>query len=299
MAKRKPATKSPPKPATKAKSNSQAGEQGEAQGGQIVSGAAAQGQTDNQQDGTQTGNQGDDNQDTDDNNNSTTQKSVDADRKDNEGQVIPAADGDGLPPVELPEGLPAAHAREGETRNQTWERLRREGRAYGMTRRGSVAYATRECDRLYPWQPPEPIAEEPTPEPIEEPEPIPVIPEPIPADVEADSPATDGLAGLSEIPGDWPDLPDNAALPAEVQWVQANRVRVRDGNRVDLSRSRSPAPSYASLSWLETAILFPAKWADIVARATSAQADEREHTRRERVAIEDVRGLLGEMQATT
>lgn len=233
-----------------------------------VSQAGAQGQTDNQNDS----------QNADD----TTKKSIDADRKDNEGHVIQAADGDGA----TKDGAAlVARARSGETKSACWERLRKEARLAGLPRGqgAGTAYewATIEADRLFP--------------PVSEPEPVAEIPEP-PADpLEPEPPATDGLAGLSEIPGDWPDLPDNAALPTEVQWVQANRVRVRDGNRVDLSRARTPAPSYATLSWLETAILFPAKWADIVAKATSQQQDEREHTRRERLAIESVGGLLGDM----
>lgn len=124
-----------------------------------------------------------------------------------------------------------------------------------------------------------------------------VVVEPAPADPPpaAPAPESSGLSGLGDIPADWPDLPDNAQLAVEVQWVQANRVRVRVGDSVDLSKARSPAPSWAALSWLETAILYPAKWADITAKATSTQADERESVRRERVSIDEVRSLLAEM----
>ena len=47
-----------------------------------------------------------------------------------EGQITAVVGGEGAPP---PDGLPVACAREGETRRQTWERLRREARAVGAT----------------------------------------------------------------------------------------------------------------------------------------------------------------------
>lgn len=191
------------------------------------------------------------------------------------GNVTPAADG--VP--ELPPGLPEPHARGDETWKQTWERLRVEARAAGMSKQDAYVYAT---DAVK-------IAR---PEPVANPEPeapaVPLPPEP-------ESAAPDGLAGLGDLPADWPELPANAALPVEVSWVQSNRLRVRVGEAVDLSRALSPAPSHATLAWLETAILYPAKWADIVAKATQGQVEEKEAVRRERLAIEEVRGLLAEM----
>lgn len=103
------------------------------------------------------------------------------------------------------------------------------------------------------------------------------------------------IHGLSEIPAGWPQLPANASLQAEISWVSANRLRVRDGTGVDLSRALSPAPSYSALSWLETSILFPAKFADISVKATAQQDDEREGVRREKMAIEEIRSILAEM----
>lgn len=224
---------------------------------------------------------------------------MDVELIDQKGNDILAAAGEVQPVApELP-GLPAAYAREGETRKVTWERLRREGRAAGMSRKASVAYATREADRLYPWVPPEPPA--PEPDPPVEPEPV-VEPDPPPA-VEAEPPvapatptaATEsGLAGLGELPPSWPSLPANAALAVEVAWVQANRLRVVQGGGVDLSRSLSPAPSYAALAWLETSILFPAKWADVTLRATQDQQDDQQDVRREKVALAEVRALMEE-----
>ena len=197
----------------------------------------------------------------------------------NTENVLLTTDGDGPGPI-------GTGAREAPPIDVT-DRLRREGRwseaeprknqlireyhAAGMTRPEAKLAAYAEIARLYP-----PMTAA-----------APEIPAP--------PPESAGLSGLGDIPADWPDLPDNAQLATEVQWVQANRVRVRQGDSVDLSKARSPAPSWSALSWLETAILFPSKWADITARATATQADERESVRRERVSIEEVRSLLAEM----
>ena len=40
-----------------------------------------------------------------------------------------------------------------------------------------------------------------------------------------------------------------------------------------------PPACYAALSWLETSILFPSKFADISVKATAKQDDEREYIR--------------------
>ncbi len=205
------------------------------------------------------------------------QNAQNAPQNDEGGQVTPPGDG----PAE--EGVTRTREKR---KGQVWEQLRRDARKAGLTRRDSVAYAGREIDRLFPPDG-SPGVEAPAP-----PEPL-VAPEPPPPEPAAGN--GDHLAGLAEIPDDWPELPDNAALGPEVQWVQANRIRVRDGDRVDLARARTPAPSHAALSWLETAILYPAKWADITARATATQEDERESVRRERLAISEIDALLAEM----
>jgi len=147
-----------------------------------------------------------------------------------------------------------------------------------MSRRGSCTYAGRWVDKLHPEVPQEP---EPKPEPV--------------AAVGAED--SGGLSGLGDIPATWPELPPNAGLAAEVQWVQANRLLVREGDLVNLSLARSPAPSHAALSWLETAILFPSKFADVAVRVTQHSEDERDVIRRERLSIEEVRGILAEMLA--
>jgi len=200
---------------------------------------------------------------------------------------------------------PIAHAKAGETQGMCWERLRREGRSAGMPKgQGSgTAYewATRETNRLFPAvEHPEPvIIDESPPEP--EPE-IAETPEKTEIPAEESSPigdkpevVDDGVPGLGEMPESWGTLPANAQLQTEIAWVTANRLKVRSGAGVDLSRALSPAPSYAALSWLETSILFPSKFADISVKATSQQDDEREHVRREKLAIEEIRGLLQEM----
>jgi hypothetical protein len=111
----------------------------------------------------------------------------------------------------------------------------------------------------------------------------------------AEDPPEAGVPGLGALPEDWPTLPANATLQADVSWVIANRLLVHKGDGVDLSRALAPAPSYAALSWLETSILFPSKFADISVKATSQAADEHEHVQRERLAIADIRSLLAEM----
>lgn len=107
------------------------------------------------------------------------------------------------------------------------------------------------------------------------------------------------VAGLSEIPGNWPDLPPNAPLSAEVSWVQANRLRVvrETAERVivDLTKALSPAPSYATLGWLETSIKTYAKFVDVAAKATSSQDGEAAEIRREQQSIEEVRRILAQM----
>ena len=107
--------------------------------------------------------------------------------------------------------------------------------------------------------------------------------------------SSEDVSGLGEIPAGWPELPANAQLQVEIAWVSANRLRVRSGRGVDLSRALSPAPSYSALSWLETSILFPSKFADISVKATASQDDEKEHIKREKLAIDEIRGLLSEM----
>lgn len=168
----------------------------------------------------------------------------------------------------------------------------------GCKRRAAHDYA---WERALAEFPPPGIAVPPPAEPAPEPEPAPVILDP-PAVVDSPPAAPEltpaspggGLAGLGDIPAAWPELAANAALPAEVGWVQANRLRVVQGGGVDLSRSLSPAPSHAALSWLETSILFPAKWADVCVKATQGSTDDQEDVRRERLALGDVRTLLVE-----
>ena len=142
---------------------------------------------------------------------------------------------------------------------------------------------------------PQALEEEPEILEIPAPEQEPVIePEPAPeAVIAADKPAADSL--VFAVPESWGELPDNATLQVEISWVSANRLRVRDGSGVDLSRALSPAPSYSALSWLETSILFPSKFDDISVKATANQDDEKELIRREKASIEEIRSILKEM----
>lgn len=129
------------------------------------------------------------------------------------------------------------------------------------------------------------------------PEPPVVVAEPPAAPATPPAATESGLAGLGELPPSWPSLPANAALAVEVAWVQANRLRVVQGGAVDLTRSLSPAPSYAALAWLETSMLFPSKWADVTVKATQDAQDDQADVRRERVALAEVRALMAEAAA--
>lgn len=118
------------------------------------------------------------------------------------------------------------------------------------------------------------------------------------------SPRDDGaIQGLGSIPESWPVLPANASLSAEVAWVQANRLRIvkeqlGKATVVDLGQALSPAPSWAALGWLETSIRSYAKFVDVAAKATSSDDGEATVLRRERLAIDEVKALLGEMEDT-
>lgn len=107
------------------------------------------------------------------------------------------------------------------------------------------------------------------------------------------------VRGLSEIPANWPDLPSNAQLSVEVSWVQANRLRIvretSNGVVVDLSKALTPAPSWATLGWLETSIKTYSKFVDVASKATSGQDGEAADIRREQQSIEEVRRLLASM----
>lgn len=196
----------------------------------------------------------------------------------------------------------------------------RECRLNGMNKKEAQAHAYGELDRIYPPEPPmpEPIVEEliavenasvetAAAEVLSVGDAAPLVEtaaEALPLTVATNQSRTreDGLSGLGDIPADWPTLPANAPLAAEISWVQANRLRVARGvdedATVDLSKALSPAPSWAALGWLETSIRAYSKYCDIAAKATSQQEDEREHIRRERIAIDEVRSLLAEMVDT-
>lgn len=176
--------------------------------------------------------------------------------------------------------------------------LIRQCRADGMTREAASNRAWEACLARFPPPGVEPqIAEELPPEPepaVVEPPPKPAV-EPVVEVAQTAPVAEPGVSGLGELPDSWGELPANAQLQVEIAWVSANRLRVRSGNGVDLSRALSPAPSYSALSWLETSILFPSKFADISVKATAQQDDEREGIRREKLAIEEIRSILKEM----
>ena len=106
--------------------------------------------------------------------------------------------------------------------------------------------------------------------------------------------------GLGKIPASWPQLPSNATLSQEVQWVLANRIQViketNDGIVVDLSKALSPAPSYATLGWLETSIRAFAKFVDVSTKASANSQDDADKVKREKLEIAEIRELLGQMR---
>jgi hypothetical protein len=109
-------------------------------------------------------------------------------------------------------------------------------------------------------------------------------------DSQSESAPRGRVTGLGDIPAAWGMLPLSASLSAELGWVQAHRLTVVDelpsgATRVHLGRARSPAPSMAALSWLETSIRSYAKYVDVVARSLRDEQDEADNVRRERMAI--------------
>lgn len=246
---------------------------------------------------------------TDNNNQTETQstqdasqspQSTDQDGEKNRGDVaIEPASAGSIPGPELLDS--ASRARQpGEKRHSYWERMRKAARLAGLPRGqgpdSAYVWATMQADREFPPPVPEIVEELPEAEVIAAPNLSPIgdktVPEPVSAPVQADG----SVSGLSNFPADWPKLPANAQLQQEIAWVTANRLLVRDGTGVNLSRAMSPPPSYSALSWLETSILFPAKFADISVKATAENDDEKEFIRREKLAIEEIRSILKEMR---
>ena len=109
------------------------------------------------------------------------------------------------------------------------------------------------------------------------------------------------IQGLAELPASWTEIPANVSLAAEVAWVQAERLRIVEekpsgATVVSLERARSPAPSWAALSWLETSIRSYAKFVEVAAKVSGSNADEQANIKRERMAIDEIRSILSQMQ---
>lgn len=177
------------------------------------------------------------------------------------------------------------------------DEVRRECLAAGMRRHEALERSWEVVLAEFPPPGVEPAEATPPPKPLEaQPQPEADLPP------EAADPESGRLVGLADIPPSWPALPPNAPLQSEIQWVQAVRIDVVEqlqagGYRIRLQRADSPAPSKAALSWLETAVLFPAKFADVAVKTTAALEDDRERVRRERRSIEEVRAILAEVRA--
>lgn len=172
------------------------------------------------------------------------------------------------------------------------DRMVIEAKASGMTKEQAQVWTYDELDRLYPPKA-QPIALLNT-APKESPD------NELSAADKAPIPRNSGVQGLGDIPPGWPTLPANAALSAEVAWVQANRLYVVEelssgGTRVHLDRAHEPAPSRSAIGWLETSIRSYAKFVEVAAKVSGPGDDEGEQVKRERMAIDEIRGLLVEM----
>ena len=193
------------------------------------------------------------------------------------GQVMDESKVDGVDPLSITRRL---------QRDGRWaeaepvrDRLIKQCRQQGMSKPDAQAWTYSELNRLYP---------------------------PVTAEWTDDSESVDCgfVSGLSDIPASWGQLPPNSTLQAEIAWCQANRLRVVEEKSkgvtvVHLDRARTPAPSWSALGWLETSIRAYAKFVDVAAKVTSTQQDEQDMVRRERMAIDEIRALLAEMQAET
>jgi hypothetical protein len=168
-------------------------------------------------------------------------------------------------------------------------------RAAGMRRPEAQAHAWEELERNYPPLPSlEPAASSPESEPHE-------------ATDETSSTGSElraargRIVGLDQIPESWGELSASTALRKDLSWVQANRLQVvressSGGFVVNLGMASDPAPSRSALSWLETAIRFPSKFADVL---TKKMADEdavweEEVEQEEQMQIEEIKKILGQ-----
>ena len=151
-------------------------------------------------------------------------------------------------------------------------------RSHGWTREQVQWWVWSQLDEMYPDPSPEPITESAQPD--------------CPQD------QSGGIVGLTDLPDSWGQLPDTAQQAAEFAWVQANRLLIvrTQGSRsvIDYGRSRGPAPSMASISWLEYSISNPAGWSTMAAKGMQAEEDETEFVRQERLAIKELESILAE-----
>jgi len=196
----------------------------------------------------------------------------------------------------------SARARARSTASRVFQRLNREARwtgeveqikndmiaeakAGGMDTATAKEWAYAELDLLYP--------------PLPKPEDKPATEAPPPAKPANES-GRGRIQGLGEIPEHWPALQPNASLQSDIAWVQAQRLRVCEEKPtgamvVHLARATAPAPSMSAIGWLETSIRSYAKFVDVATRTLASTDDDAEHIRRERMAIEEIKALLGEM----
>ena len=165
------------------------------------------------------------------------------------------------------------------TRDELYVAGRKLKRSHGWTREQVQWWVWSQLDEMYP---------------------DPVQPDAITESAQPDRPQDQsaGIVGLTDLPDSWGQLPDTAQQAAEFGWVQANRLLIvrTQGSRsvIDYGQARGPAPSMASISWLEYSILNPAGWSTMAAKGMQAEEDESEFVRQERMAIKDIESILAE-----
>lgn len=179
------------------------------------------------------------------------------------------------------------------------EMFREAKKSEGLSTLEARAWAYSELDRLYP--PVETLAERRAKEKEAKEAEKEAEKEAARAAKEEEAAERGRVKGLGRVPKSWGKLPANSSLAVDLAWVQANRLEVvtelpSGATEVHLDRAEEPAPSRAALGWLETSIRSYAKYVDIVGKSLAGVGEEREVVRKEKVRIEEMRTLLGEMR---
>jgi hypothetical protein len=110
---------------------------------------------------------------------------------------------------------------------------------------------------------------------------------------------------VPKTPTSWGEIPKTASLRVEVDWARQNRfLAVRHGmktDRLDLTKCQGPAPSHYAVSILEWSMKNEhAFMNNLVPKVMSGSEEggDAENVKRERMRIEDIRGILESLQET-